>query len=242
MNDNKVRDFYDDFSEKQIITGVSTRNIKIHEFAIKFGLKKTDNILEIGCGIGTQTGLLAEYTKGFGKITAIDISEKSVEYAKNDLKKFNNVNFLTGDIVEMKLDFNNKFDVVILPDVIEHVPIENHYKLFAILRLLLKDAGFIIIHIPNPNFLEWRRKNRKELLQVIDQPIYTNELCLNIYPNDLYIHYLETYEIWQKNCDYQVIILKVKKAANEFPEKIYTSTFIQKAVYKIKLVLGLNPR
>jgi trans-aconitate 2-methyltransferase len=236
MNDSKVSDFYDDFSEKQINTGVSTRNIKIHEFAIKFGLKKTDNVLEIGCGIGTQTGLLAEYTKGFGKVTAIDISSKSVDYAKKQLKNFNNIDFLIGDIVQMKLDINNKFDVVILPDVIEHIPIEVHGKLFSILRSLIKDNGFVLIHIPNPNYLNWCHEHTKELLQIIDQPIYTDLLCSNVYPNDFYIHYLKTYEIWTNNCDYQVIVLKPKSTASNFSFKPIQATLKDRLIAKLKKI------
>jgi trans-aconitate 2-methyltransferase len=240
MNDNEVSEFYDDFSEKQIISGVSTRNSKIHEYAIKFGLKKTDTILEVGCGIGTQTGLLAEYTYGFGKVTAIDISAKSINYAKNHLKKYSNIDFLIGNIVEMRLEINDKFDVIILPDVIEHIPTEVHNKLFSILRSVIKDNGFVLIHIPNPNYLEWCQKHTKELLQIIDQPIYTNLLCSNVYPNDFYIHYLKTYEIWQNNCDYQVIILKPKSTANDFTFKPIVLSLKNRLIGKLKKLIQVN--
>ena len=236
MNDNKVSEYYDDFSEKQISTGVSTRNIRIHEFAIKFGLKKTDNVLEIGCGIGTQTELLAQYIT-HGRITALDISSKSVNYARESLKKYNNIEFLIGDIVEMK--FDKKFDIVILPDVIEHIPLKDHFKLFSILRSLLKDSGFVLIHIPNPNYLKWCQENAKELLQIIDQPIFTDLLCSNVYPNDFYIHYLETYEIWTNNCDYQLIVLKPKSAANNFSFKPIESSFKQKVIFKLRKIVRL---
>jgi len=238
--EKSVQVFYDNFAQAQIQSGISKRNLKIQEWTEKFGLKKTDNVLEIGCGIGTQTELLAKFLIG-GTITAIDISPKSIEVAKKRLQSYKQVTFITGDIITLEFQPKNKFDVVVLPDVIEHIPLESHDKLFSKLRSLLKDDGFIIIHIPNPNYLAWCTENKKELLQVIDQPIHTDILCRNIYPNDLYIHYLETYEIWQTNCDYQVIILKSKKAASLYPEKIYVSTFMQKAVYKLKLILGLKP-
>lgn len=236
MNSNKVSDYYDDFSEEQINTGVSSRNIKIHGFAVKFGLKKIDNILEIGCGIGTQTGLLAKYTEGYGKVTAIDISTKSIAHARKHLENFKNVNFLVGDIVNMNLDFNGKFDVIILPDVIEHIPLEVHNKLFSILRSLIKDNGFVLINIPNPNYLKWCQEHTKDLLQIIDQPIYTDLLCSNVYPNDFYIHYLKTYEIWRNNCDYQVIVLKPKSTAINFPFKPIQNTFKERIIGKLKKI------
>ena len=51
-------------------------------------------------------------------------------------------------------------------------------------------------------------KNKKELLQIIDQPIYTSELVKSVYPNGLYIDELRTYSIWVKDCDYQYIVLR----------------------------------
>lgn len=237
--ENEVQLFYDDFTTKQLEQGICLRNIRIQEWTEKFGLKETDNVLEIGCGIGSQTELLAKFVVN-GKITAVDLSPKCIQIAKERLKKFKNISLLTGDILTIPLPLETKFDVIVLPDVLEHIPLEGHFKLFATLSSLLKNDGFIVIHIPNPNFLAWCIENKKEVLQIIDQPIYTDVLCSNVYPNNLYIHYIETYEIWQPNCDYQVIILKSKKSANHYPEKIYKSTFFQKAVYKLKLILGLK--
>ena len=221
--ENSVQSFYDEFTTKQLDAGISLRNIRIQEWTEKFGLKPTDNVLEIGCGIGTQTELLARFVSN-GQITAVDLSPKSIHYAKERLKNYPQVSFITGDILTLPMDRKNQFDVIVLPDVIEHIPLETHFELFSILSSLLKSEGVIVIHIPNPNFLAWCIEHKKEALQIIDQPIYTDVLCSNIYPHNLYIHYLETYEIWQPNYDYQVIILKSKKSANHYPEKIYTST------------------
>jgi trans-aconitate 2-methyltransferase len=237
--ENSVQSFYDEFTTKQLDAGISLRNLKIQEFTEKFGLKDTDNVLEIGCGIGTQTELLVKFVAN-GKVTAVDISPKSIHFAKERLKAFRNVEFLTGDINEMHFPADKKFDVIVLPDVIEHIPLENHFKMFAKLRDVIKDSGFVIIHIPNPNYLEWSHVHDKASLQIIDQPIYTDVLCSNTYPNDFYIHHLHTYEIWKWNCDYQVIILKVRSAANHFAFKYIEPTFMQKAIYKLKLVLGLK--
>ena len=95
-----------------------------------------------------------------------------------------------------------------LPDVIEHIPVEQHKKLFANISSVLKKDGFILIHIPQPYYQEWCFKNKPEALQVIDQAIYTDQLAQNVYPNKLFISHLETYSIWKQHGDYQVIVLK----------------------------------
>lgn len=237
--ENEVELFYDDFSVKQVDAGISKRNIKIQYWAEKFGLKPTDKVLEIGCGIGTQTELLAQYLL-HGKVTAIDISPKSIAFAKQRLQAHKNVELLTGDITQMNVDALGKFNVIVLPDVIEHIPLELHVILFKKLRGLIQKDGFVLINIPNPNYLQWCHQNHKEALQIIDQPVYTHLLCAAIYPNDFYIHYLNTYEIWRLNGDYQVIVLKIASSATDFPFKYSTPTLTERIRYKLKKIMGLK--
>jgi cyclopropane fatty-acyl-phospholipid synthase-like methyltransferase len=238
MTKSNVESFYDDFSSVQKETGISKRNLKIQEWCEKFGMKPGSQVLEVGCGIGTQTELIANYLTN-GKVTSIDISPKSVEIAKEHLKGKSNLELLVGDIITMNYTPKQLFDFIVLPDVIEHIPLDSHFKMFQRFRSFLKDSGSIIIHIPYPNYLEWCHTHSKDKLQVIDQPIYTDILCQNAYPNDLYIHYLETYEIWTVNGDYQIIVLKPKSAANHFYHKHIPPTFKQKLIYKLKLTFGL---
>lgn len=201
-----VEKYYDEYTERQVDAGVHYRHKKIQEWLLKFGLQPHHDVLEIGCGIGTQTQLLANFLNKDVNITAIDISPKSIEIAKKNLHAHSHVKLIAGDVVET--DLNGKFDVVLLPDVIEHIPLDQHKALFGKIREVLKDDGFVLIHIPNPYYLEWVHVHRKQDLQIIDQPIYTNELCQNIYPHGLHIAYLETYGIWVSGGDYQVVVLR----------------------------------
>jgi trans-aconitate 2-methyltransferase len=228
----KVAEFYDDYTVHQLKSGINLRHRRIQSWAKKFGLKEHHTILEIGCGIGTVTGLLAEIIKS-GKILANDISPKSIEIAKTRLQKFNQIDYMSGDIVE--LDIKDKFDFIVLPDVLEHIPIELHSKLFSKLKTLVKDSGAIIIHIPAPNCLAWDAEHNPEILQIIDQPIYTNILSQNVYSSGLYIYYLEIYSIWRMD-DYQVIVIKPNDQNFNFPT-IFKATFLWKAKYKLKNLL-----
>jgi|688.fasta_scaffold443580_2 trans-aconitate 2-methyltransferase len=232
----EVVDYYDNFVKEQVKNGISKRNEAIQDWCLKFGLSKNSNVLEIGCGIGTQTELLASFVKN-GKITAVDISPRSIEVARDRLLKFKNLTLIAGDVNEIHFEHEHIFDYVIMPDVIEHIPIELHFKLFKKIYDLLKDDGKVVIHIPNPYYLNWCIRNTPEKLQVIDQPIYTDLFCSIVYPNGFYIHYLETYEIWTNNCDYQIIILKKTKSANNFSYKYIEPSFKEKVIYKIKSIL-----
>jgi len=99
-------------------------------------------ILEIGCGNGTVVSLpLAElgYT-----VTGVDMHEPSIALAKFK-NIFENAQFLCQDLSEFTA--NQKYDVVILSDILEHV--ENPVELMAIAGQLVKQGGLILISIPN---------------------------------------------------------------------------------------------
>jgi len=212
----KVSEYYDAYTKHQTNIGVNKRHHTIMEWLHKFGLQSDWKVLEIGCGIGTLTGLLAP-ALAQGRLTANDISPKSVELAKQNLSAYPHVNFLTGDMVTM--DLGEQFDLIVMPDVLEHIPMEVHDQLFEKLAKLLKPTGYIFIHIPNPYYQEWANKNTPELMQIIDQSVYTDHLCASTYKHGLYLHFLSTYSIWLENGDYQAIVLK-KVTAKSYPEII----------------------
>ncbi len=201
-----IGDFYDDYSARQLRVGVNERHRAIQGWLKRFGLAPGMDVLELGCGVGTQTGLISDCLKGAGRLVAVDLSPRSVDFARQRLAGRKNVEFTVADVVDLELDC--VFDVIVMPDVVEHIPLERHLRLFANVRRWLRDGGWVLIHMPNPFFLEWCRQHHPDLLQIVDQPIFTQMLQASIQPNGLYIHYLNTYSIWVPECDYQVVVLK----------------------------------
>lgn len=60
------------------------------------------NVLEIGCGIGTVTGLIGKVvTKG--KVIAVDISVQSIGVARKNNKGKSNIQFLVSDMSDLKV-------------------------------------------------------------------------------------------------------------------------------------------
>jgi ubiquinone/menaquinone biosynthesis C-methylase UbiE len=227
----EIENFYDDFVEKQKKISINKRHYSILDILEKTNLSSHYNVLEIGCGIGTFTTLLSTKIVE-GQIVAMDISGESIKYAQETIKR-TNLKFIHADATNF--DFGNqKFDVIVMPDVIEHIPIELHKKLFESLSRVLNINGYIMIHIPNPYYLQWCHENRPDLLQVIDQPITTDILIQNTYPNGLFIDALKTYPIWINDNDYQYVILR-KKGYQDFSKTIeYKPTFWDKVDYKLK--------
>ena len=88
-----VEKFYDEFADKQEDAGINRRHVSIDNWLTEFGLKTNHQVLEIGCGVGTQTELLAKRLNE-GSITACDISSESVKRAESRLNGFSNAKFI----------------------------------------------------------------------------------------------------------------------------------------------------
>jgi cyclopropane fatty-acyl-phospholipid synthase-like methyltransferase len=211
-----VKDYYDDYVGRQAAVGVNKRHRAILEWALKFGMRPEHSVLELGCGIGTVTGLLARKLGSGGSVTGIDLSPVSIESAEQRLSSFNNVHLLAADVLEM--DLKRSFDVVVLPDVIEHIPLEQHRVLFERVASWVKPDGFVLLHYPSPHYQEWNRKHHPDRLQIVDQTIHVDVLSSNTYLNGLYIDHLATYSIWIREGDYVVAVLRPLAGPGTFTE------------------------
>lgn len=110
-------------------------------------ITNTSVILDIGCGTGAIDFYLAE--KG-NNITGIDISEKAIKICNenaNNLNLANKTSFEVNTIEGFKT--NNKFDVVLLIEVIEHV--ENDVAAIKKISTLLNPKGRLILSTPSIN-------------------------------------------------------------------------------------------
>jgi SAM-dependent methyltransferase len=209
-----VREFYDDYVGRMVAVGINDRHHAIVGWLRHFGLRPGHRVLEIGCGIGTLTHLLADAVGPSGKITATDLSPKSIETARDRLATFRNIRFAAGDVLEIEID--GVFDVVVLPDVIEHIPIDGHPRLFQRIASWLAPGGFVLINYPNPLYLQWLHENKPEVLQVIDQPVHADGLLASSYAAGLYLDFLQTYSIWTREGDYIVAVMKSLAAPRTF--------------------------
>lgn len=106
--------------------------------------KKTEVVLEAGCGIGAQTKILAERNSET-YFTSIDISEDSLHQAKMLINKGNisNVTFQKENI--MALSFaNESFDHIFVCFVLEHLR-EPDRALLELKRVLKPDGSITVI-------------------------------------------------------------------------------------------------
>lgn len=205
---DQISGYYDTFSDHMENIGINIRHRTIFYQLKKNGLKRNASVLEIGCGIGQVTGLVSKYLKN-GSIVAVDISPTNIDKARVRLKQQSNVEFLVSDMS----DFSSKkmFDFVILPDVLEHIPLDQHPRLFSIIARHMHANSSVFINIPSPHFQDYLSKNKPELQQIIDLSLHTDLLLPSFASNGLRIHSLQNYPLAVDECDYQQIILKKQR-------------------------------
>jgi len=66
-------------------------------------IQTNDVVLEVGCGTGSLTGILAEKA---GRVIAVELDGKLIEIAGNQLGKNKNIDFINSDILENKRTIN----------------------------------------------------------------------------------------------------------------------------------------
>lgn len=108
-------------------------------------LKKTPDkcdVLDIGCGKGELDINMAHNVK---TITGIDIRLRRIQSAQKHSKHIKNAEFITMSIFD--LNEIEKYDVIILSDVLEHV--EKQKELLKKSLTLLRGDGIMFVSTPN---------------------------------------------------------------------------------------------
>lgn len=129
--------------------GFQIRNMYFEKFINCYLLKKNPKkILDAGCGIGSYSLLLGKiFTKA--KVTGGDIDKYKLESCKTIAKELNvkNVKFEYLNIAKA----NNKpiYDLAVCVDVLEHI--DDYGSALKNLSKLLKNGGYLYIHVPQPN-------------------------------------------------------------------------------------------
>ncbi|MGZ3919416.1 MAG: class I SAM-dependent methyltransferase [Bacteroidia bacterium] len=233
MDNKKVIEFYNEYVDKQQDVGINERIYEMYRRLKKRGLHSGSNVLELGCGIGTLTYLLAKTVKS-GQIEAVDISTQSIEFAKQRLKQ-NNLHLEAHDVVDYVPKLKN-IDFITLFDVIEHIPMERHDELFRNLGKLVNDHTLILINIPSPAAIQYDIDNDPSALQVIDQPLPIDFIVNNIVKNGLSLMSFENHSIWAEH-DYQFFVIAKNKKYKEIKLSSKRS-FFEKAINKIKRTIA----
>ncbi len=116
--------------------------------------KQTLTILDLGCGPGLYTELLAK--KGH-KITGVDFSKNSIEFARKRAEKNKHeIEYINANYLELELE-ENRFDLVMMiyTDFCVLNPEERKQLLFTI-KKILKPGGIFIFDVNSDKEIEMK--------------------------------------------------------------------------------------
>ena len=115
MKDNKIYAFHkrskeelNDFIKKLELQALETSEERIPLYN-EIGLKNANLILDVGCGSGTVTRDIANYTKG--KVVSVDGSKYMINVASKVLKNNRNIVLLISSAESLPFE-NNVFDII----------------------------------------------------------------------------------------------------------------------------------
>lgn len=106
-------------------------------------------LLDIGCGTGANLPMLAQVAGQDGFVTALDYSPLALQFAAKELNKQHeadgSIALLRGDATRLPFA-DNRFDVVTMLDVLEHV--EDDCAAVSEIYRVLKPGGVFILSVP----------------------------------------------------------------------------------------------
>jgi len=101
------------------------------------------SLLDIGCGMGFALRTMREY--GFDHVQGIDVSPEQIDACK----RLGEPGELVEDACEYLSSCHREFDVVLLLDVLEHVPTSGQIELMRAVAAVLAPGGRAILTVPN---------------------------------------------------------------------------------------------
>lgn len=170
-----VESYYDRFS-KRLVRDLIYGNERIQqqlEFLSRAIPADTKSVLVIGSGSGQAVHFIASKVAPNAKVLAVDISANNLELGKT-LFSHQNVEYRKIDITRDEV--NGQWEVIVLPDVYEHIPRPVRDKVHAALDKLLSTNGRILLTLPTPG------KQRAlveggEGLQIVDEIVTLEDLA-----------------------------------------------------------------
>jgi arsenite methyltransferase len=161
--DNLLQQEFNRWAERGEGPKMENHHLDITEKTLRrMDLRPGDRVLDLGCGSGWATRLLARLTadgpKGFGQVVGLDISDEMVRQARAASKDFDNIMFVQGSAAQIPWE-ENFFDKVLSVESFYYYPDQDralaelfrvmapHGRLFILINLY-KDNEFSLQWVP----------------------------------------------------------------------------------------------
>jgi GT2 family glycosyltransferase/SAM-dependent methyltransferase len=166
------------------ICGAEIHYEHLHRYAFASQYTKGKKVLDLASGEGYGTFLLSLSAQC---VIGVEIDHEVATHASNTYKN-GNIEFREGSILNIPIDGEKIFDVIVCFEAIEHIT--EHDTLFFEIKRLLKDDGLLIISTPNKQTYTDDRN--------FHNPFHQKELYHSEFYNLLRKNFLNVYLFGQK--------------------------------------------
>ncbi len=166
------------------ISGAEIHYEHLHRYAFAAQFVKEKKVLDLASGEGYGSYMLS---KEANCVVGVEIDRETVTHASSKYQK-DNLEFRQGSILEVPIEEEKIFDVIVCFEAIEHV--KEHDKLLSEVKRLLTDDGLFIVSTPDKRVYT-------------DEPDYHNpfhvkELYVDEFKDLLHNYFLNTYFFGQR--------------------------------------------
>lgn len=192
-SNTEIKEYYDNFLGrlKKDHKRPNPRHTYVKK-VLKAIIEPKMKVLDIGCGTGITTAFMGECLGA--KVTGVDISDKLVEFAREN-SAHPNVNYIVEDIIKLRIP-GEPFDAIVIVDSLEHIPRINFNNFLVSIIKHSSENTIIYLNIPDGRYQRYIRNNYPDKLQIIDED-YDLDFIISrfedagFYVTDLYIYGLD---------------------------------------------------
>lgn len=116
-------------------------------FARSLGLRGSERVLDFGSGSGICTRHIAARLQQGGRLDCVDISRGWMAVLQRRLRRYSNVSYHLGSILDLDLPISN-YDIVVSHFVLHDIRLEERSQIFPALAGKLAQGGRMILREP----------------------------------------------------------------------------------------------
>lgn len=174
-------------------------------------------VLDVGCGTGNNSVLLADVVGTTGKVIAIDPIDERIECAKKFCQR-DNIEY-SVDSAENVEKYGNDFDLIIASSVIHWIPSQNKRKVFQAIYNALGDGGIFIFLTRHEDSVE----DLLKMFRLLGDTGKQMEDCLFFETADTYLQHAG--KVGFKNSSIEKRLFKTRFESIEKIFELYTAAF-----------------
>ena len=201
-----VQRYYDLFSAKLLTDYVEGNHRLVRQYRfLKVAISPgTRNILVIGCGLGDVCRYIATRVARNARVLGVDISGQNIRLAQA-LCAHPNVSYRQLNATETSI--GDAWDIIVLPDVYEHIPLDKRAALHRQLAKALARNGRILLTGPTPAKQQSLRE-AGEGLQVVDEDIRLQDLMILANDTGGTLIFYKMISVWKTHDYFHAIIAR----------------------------------